>query len=207
MSHHLQLEYAAAPFDAAISKVFACTKGEKIMTLVVMTGASGSGKTAIAKAIEVDVPSITVFSFDSIGVPSADVMATFGTDHQPGGAWQRAMTLKWFEKIVPLLASGKTVLFEGQMRIAFIQEALTALAIENALALCVECDDSSRTLRLTQDRLQPELANESMFGWSRYLHQEAIESGYAILDTTNQSLADSVRAVLSLLPVRPESIK
>jgi dephospho-CoA kinase len=46
------------------------------MPLIIMTGASGSGKTAIANAIEVDHPSITVFRFDSIGVPSAEVMAS-----------------------------------------------------------------------------------------------------------------------------------
>lgn len=169
------------------------------MPLVILTGASGSGKTAIAKTIETDHPSITVFRFDTIGVPSADVMASFGTGRQPGGAWQRAMTLQWFERIAPILASGKAVLFEGQMRIAFIQEALTAFTIENARVLCVECDDSTRIHRLTQDRVQPELANESMMGWARYLHQEAIDAGYEILDTTNLSLADSVRAVLDEL--------
>ena len=41
-----------------------------MMPLVIMTGASGSGKTAIAKAIEVGHPSISVFRFDTIGVPS-----------------------------------------------------------------------------------------------------------------------------------------
>ena len=105
------------------------------MPLVIMTGASGSGKTAIAKAIEVDHPSIAVFCFDTIGVPSAEVLASFGTGHQPGGAWQRAMTLKWFERIAAILASGKAVLFEGQMRIAFIQEALNAFTIEDARVL------------------------------------------------------------------------
>ena len=92
--------------------------------LLIMTGASGSGKTVAAKAIEADRPSITVFHFDTIGVPSAEVMASFGTGHQPGGSWQRAMTLKCFERIATLVASGRAVLFEGQMRIAFIQEAL-----------------------------------------------------------------------------------
>src|ERR1700745_2688245 len=106
------------------------------MPLFIMTGASGSGKTAAAKAIEADRPSITVFRFDTIGVPSAEVMASFGTGHQPGGAWQRAMTLRWFERIAPMVASGKAVLFEGQMRIAFIQEALNAFTIENAGVLC-----------------------------------------------------------------------
>jgi hypothetical protein len=172
-----------------------------------MTGASASGKTAIAKAIEVNHPSITVFRFDTVGVPPAEIMATFGTGHQPGGAWQRAMTLKWFERIASALAAGRTVLFEGQMRIAFIQEALTTFGIKNARILCVECDDFTRTRRLTHDRLQPELANESMLGWSRYLCQEAIKAGYEILDTTNLSLDESVDVVLALLQEPPTSIE
>jgi RNase adaptor protein for sRNA GlmZ degradation len=171
--------------------------------LVIMTGASGSGKTAIARTIEVDHPSITVFCFDTIGVPSRAVMATFGTGYQPGGAWQRAMTHQWLERIAPVVAAGKKVLFEGQMRIAFIQEALTTFAIDNARILCVECDDTTRSRRLTQERLQPELADESMMGWSRYLHQEAVEAGCQILDTTQLSLRDSVRAVRLLLDEMP----
>jgi dephospho-CoA kinase len=175
------------------------------MALVILTGASGAGKTAIAKAIEEGHPWITVLRFDTIGVPSPEVMATFGSDHQPGGAWQRAMTYEWLERIAPLLAESKTVLFEGQMRIAFLCEALAASKIENARVLCVECDDATRARRLTHDRLQPELANESMMGWSRYLHQEAVEAGYEILDTSNRSLPDSVRHVLRLLehPSKP----
>ena len=172
-----------------------------------MTGASGSGKTAIAKTIEESHPSITVLRFDTIGVPSPDVIASFGSGHMPGGAWQRAMTFSWLEKIVPMLAEGKTVLFEGQMRIAFIREALAAFNIENACILCVECDDSTRVRRLTHDRLQPELANESMMGWSRYLHREALAAGHQILDTTSLSLSDSVRYVLSILEDHPKPIK
>ena len=91
------------------------------MALVIMTGASGSGKSAIAKLIEETHSSITVFRFDTIGVPSSDIMAGYGTDHQPGGAWQRAMTFRWLEKIAANLAKGETVLFEGQMMIALIR--------------------------------------------------------------------------------------
>jgi hypothetical protein len=169
-----------------------------------MTGASGSGKTAIARTIEGGYPSITVLRFDTIGVPSPEVMATFGIGYQPGGAWQRAMTLQWLERIAPIVAGGQTVLFEGQMRIAFIQEALTTFAIENARILCVECDDATRTRRLTEDRIQPELADKSMMRWSRYLHQEAVKAGCQILDTTHLSLGDSVRVVLHLLEEVPK---
>ena len=73
------------------------------------------------------------------------------------------------------------------MRIAFVREALQTHGIEHTRIIWVECDDLARTARLTNDRLQPQLANESMMGWSRYLHQEAVEAGYEVFDTTNLS--------------------
>ncbi len=109
------------------------------------------------------------------------------------------MTLQWTENIAPLLKTGHNVLFEGQMRIAFIQEALALQGITDARILCVECDDATRICRLTRDRLQPELASDSMLGWSHYLHQEAVATECDILDTTHMSLEESVKAVLSLL--------
>ncbi len=162
-------------------------------SLVVLTGASGSGKTSIAKVIEAAHPEITVFRFDSIGVPSAEAMATFE------GGWQRAMTLKWMERVAPVLLSGRPVLFEGQMSIAFVQEALVAQQITHARVICVECSDETRTSRLTHDRQQPELANEQMVSWSRYLHAEAIAAGYEIMDTTEVPLDQSTNEVLSCL--------
>jgi predicted ATPase len=49
----------------------------RAMTLIVLTGASGSGKTAIAEAIETRRPGFAnVFRFDQIGVPSPEVMAS-----------------------------------------------------------------------------------------------------------------------------------
>ena len=59
-------------------------KGNWDMGLVILTGASGSVKTTIAKTIEVEHPSIAVLRFDTIGVPSAAVMAT----------WERAFNLE-----------------------------------------------------------------------------------------------------------------
>jgi chloramphenicol 3-O-phosphotransferase len=171
-------------------------------SLVVLTGASGVGKTTIAQDVERTHPDFVVFRFDTIGVPSAEVMATFGTRHQPGGAWQRAMTLQWFEKIAPVVNSGLPVLFEGQMRIAFIREALDLWAIPNVHIILVECNDSTRDTRLIHERGQPELANESMKGWNRYLHNEALEAGVEIIDTSANTLAESVARIIAYL--RPD---
>jgi len=169
------------------------------VSLVVLTGASGSGKTAIALEMERAHPNYRVFRFDTISIPSLEVMATFGTGHQPGGAWQRAMTLQWFERLAPLVNDGHKVLFEGQMRIAFIEEGLELQAISNAHIVLVECDDSTRAERLIHDREQPELVNDSMRDWSRYLHNEAVEAGVEILDTSDQTLKESVAHIVRRL--------
>jgi hypothetical protein len=166
---------------------------------VILTGASGSGKTTIALEIEKEHPEIAVFRADTVGVPSAEVMASYGTGHQPGGAWQRAFTLQWIERIAPVVASGRPVLFEGQMRLAFIQEALEIQGISHARVVLVECDDQTRTARLTHDRRQPELANESMMGWSKYLHEEAVEFGYEVLDSGAMTLAESMKRIVRYL--------
>jgi hypothetical protein len=168
-------------------------------SLVVLTGASGSGKTAIALEVERMHPEFTVLRFDTIGVPSAEVMATFGAGHQPGGTWMRAMTLQWFERIAPIVRTGRSVLFEGQMRIAFIKEALAINGITHAHIILLQCEDCTRDDRLIRDRQQPELANENMKGWSRYLHNEALESGVEVLNTGSCAFADSVSHIVGYL--------
>ena len=166
-------------------------------SLVILTGASGSGKTAIARAFEAKYTEHYHVRFcDSIGVPDTDVIKAFGEGHQPGGAWQRAITLQWLGgTIPPLLAAGSAVLFEGQMRIAFITEALRVARIFNALIVLVDCSDTIRAQRLTHDRRQPELADANMMDWATYLREEALAAGCEILDTTDRTIAESVESI------------
>jgi uridine kinase len=66
--------------------------------IILITGASGSGKTIILKAIEQQLPEnqISVNYFDDIGVPSSKAMiAQYGSCKK----WQEAMTHKWIEKL------------------------------------------------------------------------------------------------------------
>ena len=128
------------------------------LPLVILTGASGSGKTTLARHIQQRYPlKYKVFFFDSIGVPPAEqIAAEFGS----GEAWPRAMTLQWMKRIAPMQSAQTPVLLEGQMRIAFIQEALHINRIENAHIVLVDCDDATRTERLRIERSQHELANQ-----------------------------------------------
>lgn len=166
---------------------------------VILTGASGVGKTSIARSIEQRHPEITVYRGDSIGLPSEEVMASYGPANGPGGASQRGFALYWIAYIAPTLLTGGPVLLERQTRIAFLQEALALQGITHARIILVECDDQTRDARLIHDRQQPELANENMQGWSRYLHQEAVEAGCEILDTSVTPLTESVARIVSYL--------
>jgi guanylate kinase len=150
-------------------------------SFVVLTGASGAGKTTLARFIKEHCSAIDeVLFFDSIGVPSVERMESeYGSVEN----WQQAMTIAWMEKIGHILRNGRRVGFEGQMRIAFVQEALTAAQISNARIIFVDCDDVTRRRRLRTDRNQPELDNPVTMNWAAYLRKEALTTGSEILDT------------------------
>lgn len=155
------------------------------MRLVVLTGASGAGKTTIAQAVEERHPRLaTVLFFDSIGIPSVERMiAEFGS----GEAWQRAMTLHW------------NILFEGQSRLSFLKEAIGSSGIADHRIVLVDCDDATRTRRLSVAREQPELANPTMMTWAKFLRAEAQIAGCEVLDTSFLDLDACVERVCSLL--------
>ena len=167
------------------------------MPLVVLIGASGSGKTAIATAIEQRYGGeVQVFYFDRIGVPAVDRMiAEYGS----GEAWQRAKTFEWMARLAPLCGSGCGVLFEGQTRLSFLSEAAQAAGVLAYTPILIDCDDETRARRLTHERRQPELANQNMTAWASYLRREAKSGGCDILDTSGIDLEQSVAYVIERL--------
>jgi predicted kinase len=172
-------------------------------SLVVLTGASGSGKTTLARHVQLcHLVAVDVIFFDSIGVPPIDQMAR---DCGSPEAWQRAQTQTWFGKISKILATGRTVLFEGQMRIAFILEALAEVGITGARLILVDCDDDVRQGRLKNDRNQPELANPTMMHWAKYLREEAKTAGIEILDTGRFSVTDCTRYICRCFGISAEA--
>lgn len=163
------------------------------MRLVILTGASGSGKTTIADAIRIGCHGLVeVLHFDRIEILSSEAMvAGWGS----GEAWQRAMTMEWMARIAVMPDQGRPVLFEGQTRLAFLREALDAAGLADAHVILVDCDDETRMRRLTGERRQPELANPRMMNWARFLRQEAYEAECEVLDTAGMPLAGCIELV------------
>jgi predicted kinase len=145
-------------------------------SFVLLTGASGAGKTTIARSVEnLWLPNCGVHFF---GVPSVEQMRReFGPGHEQSGAWQRAMTLQWIRRIRTILDRGISVLLEGQMRIAFKREASAENQITSAHVILLDSDDTTRAQRLRVHRSQPDLANQDMMNWARYLPRSATLHG------------------------------
>ena len=167
------------------------------MPLVILTGASGAGKTTIAEAIErLHGQEIDVFYKDRIGVPPVqDMIDKFGSVE----GWQRAATFEWMARLSPLVEQGRSVLFEGQSRFSFLVEAAERAGIIPYACILIDCDDETRTRRLSIDRGQPELANPDMMNWANFLRNEASAYGCEILDTSNLTLEQGFELVLRLL--------
>jgi shikimate kinase len=167
------------------------------MPLIILIGASGAGKTTIARAIEHRyADEVEVFYFDRIGVPSAEEMvAGYGS----GEGWQRAKTLEWIAKLAQFAERGRALLFEGQTRLSFLEEGALAVGGLVYFPILVDCDDETRSKRLAIERKQPELADENMMDWARYLRSEAKERRCEILNTSSLSLDESVSYVMGRL--------
>lgn len=172
-------------------------RGNTKMHFVILTGASGSGKTAIANKIRQNIGSaVDVFHFDSIEVPSIEKMVEgWGSVEE----WQRTRTLEWMHNIASLNRGTSSVLFEGQIRIAFLKEGLLAAGILDAEIVLIDCDDATRTERLIRHRNQPELVKPTMMSWAAYLRREAMQGDHKILDTSTISLQASVEYVRKIL--------
>jgi dephospho-CoA kinase len=165
------------------------------MGLVVLTGASGAGKTTIAKAFAQAHPALAeVHFFDRIGVPSLEEMtAQFGSPEE----WQRLKTIEWMKTLAARMLTHPNILFDGQARSEFIRQGQREAGIRDVRIVLVDCDDATRIHRLTHDRHQPELANDRMMNWARLLRQEAEREGEMILDTSCLTLSDAVDKLCS----------
>ncbi|ANL64808.1 hypothetical protein AMC82_CH01114 [Rhizobium phaseoli] len=114
------------------------------MPVVILIGASGSGKTTIAQAIAERSPDNTdVLFFDTIGVPSAEEMIS---EYGSGEAWQFAKTVEWMKRIAEITKTGRRIVFEGQTRLSFLAEGAVAAAWQDYVPILVDCNDTQEQL-------------------------------------------------------------
>jgi len=166
-------------------------------SVVVLVGASGSGKTTVAEVLAARPPwAGNTHYFDTIGVPSA---AEMEERHGGGEAWQLWATQQWMDRLAR--SDSALQLLEGQTRPSFVMTAAEAhpeLAVQIVL---LDCTPEVRQHRLAELRQASELANPQMDCWAAYLAGQAHALGLSVIDTGDLepgAVADRVEAATGL---------
>ncbi|HJU69550.1 MAG TPA: hypothetical protein VJ650_15020 [Gemmatimonadaceae bacterium] len=160
-----------------------------LVRILVVTGASGAGKTATVEALEArGIAGVRCFYFDSIGVPSAEVMER---DYGGGERWQASATRDWLTRLSRLSQEIRVAVLDGQVRPSVALEAAAQAGNRGVHVALIDCSSDVRAARLRGSRHQPELANARMDQWAAYLRGQADALNLVIIDTTALSVREA----------------
>jgi hypothetical protein len=162
--------------------------------IIVVTGASGSGKTATVRALAArGLPGVRCHHFDAVGVPSVeDMYRDFGSPEQ----WQAITTQRWIDRLSAERDPDVHVL-DGQTRPSFVREAAERTRVAFAGVVLMDCAASVRHTRLVEVRGQPDLSNSQMDCWAAYLRGRADALNLSVIDTTRLDIDAAADALTS----------
>lgn len=150
--------------------------------ILVVTGASGAGKTASVRALdERAIPGVRCFHFDSIGVPTPEEMERH---HGGGEGWQATATAEWLERLGGLPQNVRVAVLDGQTRPSFVFASGARAGPRDLHVVLLDCDPVVRAARLRGPRGQPELATTRMDHWAVYLRGQADALAIPVIDTS-----------------------
>jgi broad-specificity NMP kinase len=164
--------------------------------IVVVTGASGAGKTTALRALAArGLPGLSCHQFDSIGVPpEAEMLREYGS----GEAWQAATMDRWVERLLRLPDTA-TVL-DAQVRPTFAEHSFRRSGVSGRVVL-LDCTPEVRSARLRGGRGQPELDTTRMSMWAAYLRGQADALHMPVIDSSTLDPEAIVDQLLALIRV------
>jgi hypothetical protein len=155
--------------------------------ILVVTGASGAGKTAMVTRLAArKLAGVTCAFFDSIGVPSADEMPP---------DWPERTTHEWIARLAR--EEARVAVLDGQTKPTFALRAFADVGVQGGVVL-VDCERAVREARLVA-RGQPELVTSDMHAWGAYLRGQADALGLPVIDTTALDIEQATDALVSQL--------
>jgi len=150
--------------------------------IIIITGASGVGKTTILKKLAKDqVEKALIYHFDYIGIPDWSTI-------KDAKKWQRDTTYTWIDKLVDIARKKKVnIVFEGSTDIQFIKEGFLRNQFGNYRIVLFDCSTEIMKERLS-GRGQPELYTSDMVNWLNKLRADAIAEDIDIVKTDKFSV-------------------
>lgn len=163
-----------------------------------ITGASGAGKSTLVSKLKYKYgknDDWIFLHFDSIGVPtSEDMIKQFGS----GENWQKEMIYRWIDKMLNRYSNKNVIIFEGQVNLKFIKDGFLKNNFSNYKIILIDCSDDVMKERLTC-RNQPELFNNNMKNWLKYLRNQAEDFGIDIINTSTMNKNEVVQAFKKIM--------
>lgn len=157
--------------------------------IIVLTGASGAGKTTIAlKLKELAIPGVESINCDRIKIDTAN----------PGDI-QVATLRYWISHLSERRGEDELAVLDTQIRPHRALEVLSQEGVQHMQIVLVDCEPVKRNERLRTERDQPELATQQMDCWAAYLRGQADALNLAIIDTTSDSIDKSVELLAGLV--------
>ena len=165
--------------------------------ILIVTGASGAGKTTTVTALaERAIPGVECFHFDSIGVPTAEVMER---EHGGGEGWQAHATSEWLSRLGRLPTSVRVAVLDAQTRPSFVFASAQRAAPRATHVVLFDCAAEVRAVRLRGARGQPELANARMDCWAAYLRGQADALHLPVVETTWLTVAEAASQLEAII--------
>jgi hypothetical protein len=166
----------------------------KISAILVVTGASGSGKTTTVRALEARaLPGVRCYYFDAVGVPATEALERqFGSPE----SWQAVTTRAWLDRLAANPDSADVYVLDGQTRPSLVRSAVERVGTVLVRVVLLDCAAHARHVRLAGPRGQPELSNPRMYCWAAYLRGQADALELPVIDTTNLGIDAAVDALI-----------
>jgi broad-specificity NMP kinase len=169
------------------------------MHILVVTGASGVGKTSAVRALEArGLPGVRCFYFDSIGVPAREEMRR---EHGDGERWQAWATQRWVHDLDQLEPAIRAAVLDGQTRPSYVAAAATTVS-RSVRTVLLDCERGKRERRLEEGGDQPELITAEMAAWAAYPRGQADAYSLQVVDTSRlapQAVADRLAEIIRQL--------
>ena len=166
----------------------------RITGILVVTGASGSGKTTTVRALEGRaLPGVRCYYFDAVGVPAAEAM-----ERESGSpeSWQAITTRMWVDRLAADPDRVDVYVLDGQTRPSFVRDAVERVDTAMVQIVLLDCTTDVRHARLAGPRGQPELSNPRMDCWAAYLRGQADALDLSVIDTTHIGIDATVDALI-----------
>jgi hypothetical protein len=132
--------------------------------LLLVVGASGSGKTAVLDPLRQELAGIAVHEFDEIGVPS---------NAKP--SWRQRANEEWLRAIIDRDAGDRALLLLGQTPLGELLATPSAVQLGGIACCLMDCDDDTRRSRLDQRAGWTREKMEWHLEWAGWLRGHALD--------------------------------